>query len=405
MGVFGAERTRQPAMRESWRAAAIAIAFLAGAQSPTLPQRELRPTRTLDLRSVGYEFPGLPSARIGYRILTNKLAFIDNDILAVSLFVSNPSPEMSVREKVFGGQYLFETAFFDAKSGKPLRKQTWSNAGRGAGLFPAPGGGFVVWHDLDLSSYAADGTMLKTLALDPKDFPRAVSIHQSPSGEMLFALTLGRGVRVRRITTRDLSQLGWLDFVPGFLHGAGSEEYFAFTRQSSPPPYPPRIDVFIVDLSGDETSMREPKRIFATSSPGCENISFLDEDTLGLSGSCHALTLIKASGAVLYQHRFDKEFAGDVIGCQDCGLVLSSTYILGGGGEWRETFPTAKNRKIVLIDGKSGDLRQYPTGPTAKQVSALSISPNGCRFAEQTDARLDIYDICAPQTGAGRGTN
>jgi len=390
-------------MRESWRAAAIALAFLVGAQSPTLPQYELRPSVTLDLRSLGYEFPGLFSVGIGYRALTNKLTFIDNDILAVSLFVSNPSPGMSVRNKVFGGQYLFETAFLDAKSGKPVRKQTWSNAaGGGAGFFPAPGGEFVVWHDLDLSLYAADGTILKTLALDPKDFPRAASIRQSPSGETLFAFSFERRVRVLRVTTGDLSQIGWLDFVPGFFQGAGSEKYFAFTRQGSPPPDPAPMEVFIVDLSGDDPSMREPKRIFTT---GCENVSFLDEDTLGLSGDCHALTLLKASGAVLYQHRFDKEFAGDVIGCRDCGLVLSSTYILGGGNEWLDTFPKVKHRNIVLIDGKSGDLRQYRTGPPAKQVSALSISPNGCRFAEQTDARLEIYDICPLQTGAGRGTN
>ena len=390
-------------MRESWRSAAIAFAFLAGLQNPTLPQYELRPTLTLDLRSLGYEFPGIPSARIGYRTLTNKIIFIDNDTLAVSLFISNPSPGMSVRGKVFGGQYLFETAFLDAKSGKLLRKQTWSNAGGGAGLFPAPGGEFVVWHDLELSLHAADGSMLKTLDLDPKDFPRAASVHQSPGGETLFAFTLGHGVRVLRIMTGDLSQMGWLEFVPGFLKGAGSEKYFAFTRQDAP--YPAPIGVFIVDLSGDDSSIRESKRIFTSPSPGCENVSFLDEDTLALSGGCHALTLLKVSGAVFYQHRLAEEFVGDVIGCRDCGLILSSAYVFGGGSEWLDTFPRVKNRKIVLADGKSGDLREYRTGPPAKQVSALSISPNGCRLAEQIDATLDIYDICELQTGMGRGTN
>jgi hypothetical protein len=89
---------------------------------------DFQPTLTLDLHQFGYEIP--KDAR-GKRIFPTPhqvVTFVDDSTLAVSLFVRNPHPGLSVRGKVFGGWYLFQTTFLEARSGKVLRTETWSNS-------------------------------------------------------------------------------------------------------------------------------------------------------------------------------------------------------------------------------------------------------------------------------------
>ncbi len=116
-----------------------------------MPRDGYRPEFTLDLQKFGYDESKQKLGGLTYSGPRNALSFTDESTLAISLFVKNPKPGLSIREKTFGGAYLFQTVFFDVKSGKVLRTKQWSNAAVGCGLFPTPSGGLVVWHDLELS--------------------------------------------------------------------------------------------------------------------------------------------------------------------------------------------------------------------------------------------------------------
>ena len=120
---------------------------------------------------------------------------------------------------------LVSDDLLEPRSGKVLRTEAWSNSTVWSGLFPTRDGGYVVWHDLELSLHAADGTTLKTLTLDPNEFPRGVSVEQSPSGNTLFAEFADRtGHHILRIRVEDLQMLSWLH-LRGYFTGAGSDSY------------------------------------------------------------------------------------------------------------------------------------------------------------------------------------
>jgi hypothetical protein len=164
----------------SWIAVSIPVLLLVGAPGRSAPKDEYRPGLTLDLRQLGYEEPKTFHTQAEYRALHNSAVFLDDDTLAVSLFVRNPHPGLSVRDKVLGGPYLFQTVLLDAKSGKILRTQTWSNSGIGCGLFTANNGNFVVFHGLKLSLHSSDGTLVKSGGWPRCSGARRIRVPQVP---------------------------------------------------------------------------------------------------------------------------------------------------------------------------------------------------------------------------------
>jgi hypothetical protein len=375
------------------------MAHLTSAQRTPVSRVDVRPAITVDLRLLGLEFPVHSPALRAYELMKNKVAFTDQSTLAVSFFVPNSNQGLSVRGRILGSPYLFQTVFLDARTGKALRTQTWSNSGIGCDLFPAPDGGFIISHDLDLSLHAPDGTVRTTLALNAKDFPRTPSVVQSPSGNTLFATRYDRqGSHVLRIRANDLHELGWSN-IPGYFHGSGSDSHFAYTRYRNPP-YAGSMDLFLLDLNGHDSESPEPKRIYATSNPGCDLVSFLDESTMAVSGSCPELIILSMSGDVLYEHRLEKELTGAVISCRDCNVLMTRTYVLHGGNAWLDTFPKAKAKSILILNRKTGNLVELPQSESGKNASSSALSPDGCFLATQTDARLDVYNLCAGEIGA-----
>jgi hypothetical protein len=372
----------------------IAALFLAGAQGNSASKHQYRPALILDLRTLGYEEPKNFHAQAEYQTLHNSAVFLDDDTLAISLFVRNPRPGLSVRGKVLGGSYLFQTFFLDVKSGKTLYTQTWSNSGIGCGLFPASNGTFVVSHGLELSLHSSDGTPLKSLSLDPKDFPRAVTVKLSPSGNTLFAVRSDQqGEHVLRIRTADLQILGWLD-LPGYFTDSGSDSQFAFLRQERELPQHMEVYSLVVDPKA-----QTPKKIFTTSEE-CSSLTFLDEQTLGVSGQCHDLTILNTSGEVMFQQRFKGEVTGPIIPCGRCDLVVSSAYVLRGASALLDIFPKTKARSIILFNRKTRQLLEVPYTNAAKYVSSLALSRNGCLLAVQKDSLLEVYRICNSPIGA-----
>jgi hypothetical protein len=316
--------------------------------------------------------------------------------LAISLFVRNPHPGLSVRGKALGGPYLFQTLFLDPKSGKTLYTQTWSNSGIGCGLFPTNNGTFVVSHGLELSLHRSDGTPLKSLSLDPKDFPRAVTVKLSPSGNTLFAIRSDQqGEHVLRIRTEDLQILGWLD-LPGYFTDAGSDSHFAFLRQGRE--FPLSMGVYTLAVLGGDLKPQTPKKIFTTSEE-CSSLTFLDEQTLGVSGQCHDLTILNISGEIIYQRRFEREVTAPIISCRRCDLVVSSASVLRGGAAWLDIFPKAKTHSIILFNRRTRRLLEVPYTNAANYVSSLALSQNGCLLAIQKDSHLDVYQICDSPIG------
>lgn len=372
---------------------AIAVLLLEGARGANMPRDDYRPEFTLDLRTFGYDEPKQRLGSLFYSGLRNALTFTDESTLAISLFVKNPKPGLSIREKTFGGAYLFQTVFWDVKSGKMLRTKQWSNAVVGCGLFPAPSGGFVVWHDLELSLYAPDGALLKTLALDAKSFPRAVSITQSPGGGTLFATRVDQsGNHVLCIRTADLQQIVWLD-LPGYFADSGSDSRFAFVRPR--PGILPPMDVFVVGVTAQNLKYKGTKPIFTTSDPGCNSAVFLDEQTLGISGRCPDLTILSTVGDVQYHRRFGGVLTGAITPCRECDLIFFGTYTLTGGSALLDTPPKLKNQSFVLLNRKTHDLVEWRRSiPDRLHFASAALSPDGCFLAIQHNSNVDLYSTC-----------
>jgi len=367
-----------------------ALVLTFAAQVPGVPPGDFRPMLSLDLRQFGYEVPKDRRGKRTFPTPHQVVTFIDNNTLAISLFVANPHPGLSVRDKVFGGWYLFETSFVDARTGKLLRTESWSNSTVHSGLFPAPNGGFVVWHDLELSLYAADGTRVKTLALDPKDFPRGPGLKQSPSGKTLFVeAPYGRVLRIR---TSDLQQLSWLD-LRGYYTGAGSDSYYALLRARPHSSLPLAMDVFIVSTSEQESGANEPRRIFTTSGH-CLSIVFLDDETLGVSGFCNDFVILAGSGQVLFEHRFDKVVTGGMTSCDHCDVIVSDTFTLSGGSELLDVPQREVKSSRVFFNRRTKQLFELPDKGTVTNPRSSALAPNGCLLAIQEGPRLDEYNIC-----------
>jgi hypothetical protein len=361
---------------------------------PLLARRasDFQPQVVLDLRHFGYEVPSEARGKRIFATPNQTLTFIDDHTLAISLFVRNPHPGLSVRDSVFGGWYLFQTTFLDARSGKVLRTQTWSNSTVHSGIFASPGRGFVVWRDLTLSLHAPDGTTLKTLSMDAKDFPRGISVRQSPSGETLFAEFADRsGNHIVSIRTEDLQKLSRFD-LPGYFDDAGSDSYFVFIRShpQSLPPIP--MDLFVGNMAHQEPTFL-PTPIF-TAEPGCLYITFLDDRTLGVSGRCGNLTILDVSGEVLFHRQFEKALTGGMIGCRNCDLVVSDTFALKGGSDLLDIPQHSEGRSLLFLNLKTKKLVEVPHPARATHSSSMALSPNGCLLAIEKDSNLEIYEIC-----------
>jgi hypothetical protein len=346
----------------------------------------------LDLRQFGYELPKHAHGKRIFGTPHQVVTFTDDHTLAVSIFVRNPNPGLSVRGRVFAGWYLFETASLDPLSGKVLRTETWSNSTIFSGVFAARGGDLVVWHDLTLSLQAADGTTLKTLTLDTKDFPRGISVKESPSGETLFAeFADQRGEHILGIRTEDLHELSWFH-LPGYSADAGSDSYFAFIRNhpNSPPPVP--MDLFVQSMAQQFPTVL-PKPIFTTS-PGCSRIAFLDNRTLGISGMCSDLTILDISGEVLFHRQFDKVLTGGMTRSRNSDLVVLDTFVLKGGSDFLDIPQHAEVRSLLFLNRKTKRLLEVPHLSRARYSSSMALSPDGCLLAIQNDSNLEIYDVC-----------
>ncbi len=378
------------------RVVLIAILLTGSMRAWAASADDYRSQYTIDLRKFGYR-----EAKEKWTLFhippRDSVTFIDDNTIAVSLFTPNTKPGLSVRGEVFGGPYLFQTVSIDARSGEVLRTQQWSNSQMGCGVFGAANSRFVVWHDLELSLRASDGTVIKTLNLDSKSFPRAASITQSPSGDTLFAKRADRdGDHVLVIRTADLQEITWLD-LPGYFSDAGSDSYFAFLRPH--PKIDPPTDLFVFRLAGKVLTSSLGKPVFTTE-PGCDSVVFLDDETLGVSG-CHDLTLMNTSGKIQYHQHFDRILTGAITRCRSCDLLFFSTYVLSGGSTLLDTFPKAKSKGVVLLDRKTGHQVEWQRKTPVKHphIGSTALSPEGCTLAIQNDWYLEVYRICGSSIG------
>ncbi len=378
------------------RVVLIAIVLIGSMPAGAASADDHRPQYTIDLRKFGYQESKEKWARF-HVPPSNSVTFIDDNTIAVSLFALNAKPGLSSRGAVLGGPYLFETVFLKARSGELLRTQQWSNSAIGCGVFGAANGQFVVWHDLELSLRAPDGTVIKTLSLDSKSFPRAASITASPSGDTLFAKRADQdGNHVLVIRVADLREITWLDF-PGYFSDSGSDSYFAFLRPR--PKIDPPMDLFVFRLAGKVLTSSLGKPVFTTE-PGCDSVVFLDDETLGVSG-CHDLTLMNTSGKIQYHQHFDRILTGTITACRGCDLLFFSTYVLSGGRSLLDTFPKGKTKGVVLLNRKTGDQVEWQRKTPVKHphVGSTALSPDGCTLAIQNDWYLEAYRICGSSLG------
>jgi hypothetical protein len=297
----------------------------------------------------------------------------------------------------FWGVVLVSDDLLEPRSGKVLRTEAWSNSTVWSGLFPTRDGGYVVWHDLELSLHAADGTTLKTLTLDPNEFPRGVSVEQSPSGNTLFAEFADRtGHHILRIRVEDLQMLSWLH-LRGYFTGAGSDSYFASLRDHPDSLAAAPMDVFVRGIAEENNSKSVKSPVFTTA-PGCSRIVFLDDRTLAVD-MCHDLTILDISGEVLFHREFEKVLTGGITGCRNCDVAVSGTFVLKGGSEFLDIPQHTEGQSIIFLNRKTKQLVEVPRKARVRHSGSSALSPNGCLLAIQNDSEVEIYDVCNSAIG------
>jgi hypothetical protein len=369
----------------------LALSLMQSTKIEATPPDQFQPDVTVNLREFGYE--ELKGRRDQLQPNVGPFqpaAFLDNDILAVSFLVKNPNPGLSVRGKIYAGPVQLQTVFLNANSGKTVRTQRWAGCAMGCGLFPARNGSFVIWHDREFDLHSQDGKLMKTLALDPDAFPRMVQVKQSPSGDTLFAIRSDvRGHHVLPIRVENLQKGEWLE-LPGYFEGAGSDSSFAFSRSGTKEINPP-MDVFIGPIA--RPNPRESTRIF-TSSPGCFSLVFLDEAALAVSGGCPTLTILRTSGEVVYQRKFDRVLTGRITTCRNCDLIVLSTFTLNGGSERLDIPAKGRERSLVFFNRRTTDLVELPRTGITKALGGIALSPNGCVLVIQNEGRVEFHRLC-----------
>jgi hypothetical protein len=389
--------------------------------SPSARNDDYAPQWTLDLHQHGYEQPKPQQKGPLWKLLglgpRNELAFVDNETLAVSFFVRNPNPGLSVRGKVAGGQQLFQTIFVDAKTGNILHVDQWSNASGHCGLFPLSDGLFVVWSDDELILHGHNGTTLKTATVfDPKSTSVAgFKVAQSITGNTLLAIGSDRrGRHVRAFRAADLSEIAAFD-LPGYATESASDSQFAILQSRLGTM---RImDLFIRPIvEEDSPSSGQLKRIFtsappscyvgtclenqtlSSAQPSCDSVTFLDDRTLAVSGMCHSITFMSTSGDIIYTRQFERVLTDRVVPCRSCDLIVFGTYVLKGGSAFLDTFPKAQARNTIILNRVTNKLIELPDR-SAKHHASTALSPNGCFLARQRDSRLELYNLCDSPIG------
>jgi hypothetical protein len=349
----------------------------------------------------------------------NALAFVDNDTLAVSLFIRKPGAPTPTSGKVGLDEYLsenysFESVFLNARTGTVQRTQVWSNASSDCGFFPVSGGRFVIRDSLELALYGADGSKLKSVALDPRSF-RFAPVKQSPSGATLFVIRTDRGRRhVLCLRSSDLQETAHFDL--DYFEGAGSDSYFAalqYTRGEEVSPLltsVARAEVLIYGRLSDDPQSRKLARVFTTTQDISGELSFLDDETLALREG-HEWKILDVSGKVLYQCPLGKDGVGAVAPCRNCDLVAYETHFYTGGFnlfDYAISIPSKMHERQVVILCRSTKQRvELPSGFTRRLGTfpepRLALSPNGCTLAHQVDWKLELYRICGTEIGRQLG--
>ena len=366
------------------------------------------PDLTVDLRQFGYAYIPNGRVRFGYYLLWNRLVLLDNGTLAVSFFIADRSASSGTSRKDSGTDYLFETLFLDATSGKFLRAQQWSKASPDCALFPVPGGRFVVRHGLDLTLHGPDGKTIKSATIDPR-FPHWLEVRQSPSWKTLIATSVdAQGEHVLCLSSSDLQEIARFD-----LHGAtgsGSDSYIGAVQRAEGRESPfvrpvGRTEVAAYGPITGNPEVRRPITVYKTNDPLFSPVvGFLDDQTLALTAG-HTMEILNLSGDLLYVFRAGRALVNGPTPCRDCDLVAFVTAIAKGGRSIFDTFYMpfrATEHQVLILDRKTRNLVEVPSaGWVTKEVvePGLALAPDGCTFAHQADWRLEIYRICGTQIG------
>src|SRR5579863_8549403 len=88
------------------RIALCIVAIALFARALVAATEELKPALVIDLRQFGYVVPDPRGQFLASTAPQDATEFLDNDTLAVSIFVQNSQPGLSVRDKNFGGSNL-----------------------------------------------------------------------------------------------------------------------------------------------------------------------------------------------------------------------------------------------------------------------------------------------------------
>ena len=392
------------------------------------------PRLTLDLRNFGYEEIRDPQTELAYQVLKNRVVMLDDGTLAVSLFVRNRSrgtPDGSQGSKE---GYLFRTVFLDGRAGSLLGERTWSEASLHCGLFPVPGGGFLIWDGRALSVYSPGGGTLSSISLADYD-SQEISVQQSPSGRTLFVTRRKKdGEHVLCLRSSDLREIAKFDL--NYTQATGSDSYFAMVVESKGegslyvrPEL--RREVIVYGPLTQDVKSRKFTKVFATTRPSWDlesrqdiitrnlpekdralwasiSVHFIDDQDLAVTNG-NELRILNLSGNAPYDLQVHRGWVTRITTCRGCDVLAFGTYTMKGGLQLFDLEPIFPSREqeheVVLLNHRTHNTVELPMARPIRAVSALALSADGCVLAQQADWRLEVFRICGTEIGKQLGLN
>ena len=158
------------------------VVFLA--RPSGLCDEALQPNLTIDLLTLGCVIPKAERDVRAYDFLTQSVAFIDEETLAVSFFERNDEPGLSRRDGTPGRALVFSTVLLDPITGHLSGQLLWGNAGYWNLFLPLANGNFFVQSDEWLAIYSKEFRQIarKRLEIQGELLPR---YSVSPDGNLL----------------------------------------------------------------------------------------------------------------------------------------------------------------------------------------------------------------------------
>lgn len=355
----------------------ICMTVLVLAPAPIVFSSDRQKERTISLSHLGYEKP--PKHRLTVPV---RAVFLDNQQIAVSFPVFNPTIRLTTRAERGGAPYLFKTVFVDADTGLARGERTWRGFDARSVIVRLNDREFLVRDANHIQLYAID---LRLIAEKRLPAAEQVFVQLSISGKRLYVIVLKESESdVEVLDADNLKTLG--NFAIPEAHRwnmTASDEGLLY-----------RLDPDKQTLS---IRTYENAAKFVTPTPSIPCIGapvFITESLFTVSSGCHSLDILETSGRVVESISVRNKSVGWVLPAPEAHRFCVELHNTYGGPRFYDIPPQISDVSLACFD--STTLQQISSVhlPFKHQIGLpMTISPDATKTAYIDGEDLKIVDM------------